>query len=206
MKKLTRGQARTERIPSWQAAAGFGCVKCALPLRAQAAVEVLAYSAFFMLVFVATVAIFFQQQSQGLTRAENAYAQEIAYGFADHIHTAFVAGPGFSQTVTIPNRLLGKPYIIALSFDPSPATTETGFVYVEWQGSSGNASFSAPTITTAYKPTTTGGVNNDNGFITIRANTSLIIIDSAYGQALCMKNKMESGANKITIEPAASCP
>jgi len=171
--------------------------------RAQAAVEVLAYSAFFMLVFVAVVAVFFQQQSQGLTRAENAYAQEIAYGVADHIHTAFVAGPGFSQTIAIPNKLLGKPYKIALSYGNNPATRETGFVYVEWRGPSGNASFSAPTITTAYKPTTTS--NNDTGFITLR-NSTFIVVDSAYNQTLCMRNIMESGANWITIQPASNCP
>jgi len=196
MEKLTQEQARTEQMR------GQAAVEQMVPAdgslrRAQAAVEVLAYSAFFMLVFVAIVAVFFQQQSQGLTRAENAYAQEIAYGFADHIHTAFVAGPGFSQKVDIPNRLLGKPYKIALSYGSDPASKETGFVYVEWQGSSGNASFSAPTITTAYTPVTSGN------FITIRANSSLIIIDSAYGQTLCMNNTMVSGADRITIKPCS---
>lgn len=165
-----------------------------LSVRAQAAVEVLAYASFFLLVFVATVAVFFQQQSQGITRAENAYAQEIAYGFADRINTAFVAGPGFSQEFYIPQNLLGKQYKIALSFDPNPATQETGFVYVEWKGASGEASFSAPSITTAYEPHTSGD------FITIR-NSNMIIIDSAYGQKLSMKNIMNSGANKITVEP-----
>jgi hypothetical protein len=168
--------------------------------RAQAAVEVLSYAAFFLLIFVATVAVFFQQQSQGLTRAENAYAQEIASGFADHIQTAFVAGPGFSQTFAIPKTLLGKPYKISLSAAPSPSSRETGFVYIDWQGPSGSASFSSPTITTAYSATAFGG------FITINSTTSKIVIDSQPGTLLCMQNTVESGKNLIKIGPASSCP
>ena len=49
----------------------------------------LAYAAFFFAVFVTAVIVFLQVQTQELTRAENAYAQEIAYGFADSVHTAF---------------------------------------------------------------------------------------------------------------------
>ena len=42
----------------------------------QAAVELLAYAAFFLLIFVSSVAVFSQQQAQGLVRAESAYAQQ----------------------------------------------------------------------------------------------------------------------------------
>ena len=108
---------------------------------------------FFLLVFVASVAIFLQQESQGLSRAESAYAQQIAGSFADSIQTAFVAGPGFSQQVSIPRDLLGKPYKIQVSYGPSAASTETGFVYVEWQGASGDASLSAPDDNDSYKVT-----------------------------------------------------
>lgn len=153
----------------------------------QAAVEVFSYAAFFLLVFVASAAVFLQQQSQGLTRAENAYAQEVADGFSDRINTAFVAGPGFSQQFSVPPNILGRPYQIQVSSGPSPASTETGFVYVVWQGSSGEASLSSPTITTDYK---------SNGLV--NATTGRITIDG--GQSICMQNINESGLNRIEIE------
>ncbi len=150
--------------------------------RAQAAVELMSYAAFFLLILVATIAIFFQTQSQETTRAENAYAQEIAYGFADHIRTAFIAGSGFSENFTIQPSILGKPYRILVSgYGASPASVETGIVYVEWQGPGGNASFSAPTVTAAYGVTTYGQ------FIT-HPPGNFIVIDSEYGQSLLMNN------------------
>ncbi len=170
-------------------------------LHAQAAVEVLAYAAFFLLIFVTTVAVFFQQQSQGLARAENAYAQEISHGFSDQIHTAFVAGPGFWQKFSIPKSLLGKPYRISISFAPTPASKETGFVYVDWKGPSGDTVFSSPTITTDY-----GATQTSDGFISVNATTGRITMDSAKGSALCMRNMVESGKNLIKIGPASSCP
>ena len=161
----------------------------------QAAVELLAYAAFFLLIFVSSVAVFSQQQSQGLTRAESAYAQQIALSFADSIQTAFVAGPGFSQQVSIPHDLLGKPYKLVLSKGLSPASTETGFVYVEWNGIRGNTSFSAPAITSAYSVTESGS------FIVLDTPTNQIIIDPNQGQQLCMRNTNEGGADKIGIGP-----
>ena len=172
--------------------------------RGQAAVEMLAYAAFFFAVFVTAVAIFLQVQTQELTRAENAYAQEVAYGFADSIQTAFVAGPGFSQQVSIPRDLLGKPYKIVLSKGLAPASAETGFVYVEWQGASGSTSVSEPTITAAYQ-----GTSTQDNFINATA-TDQITIDAqkSPGWQLCMRNIIVGGAEKIEINavhPPGSC-
>ncbi len=183
MQKRKTGQAAIESTSSTA-----GC------LRAQAAIEVFSYAAFFLLVFVATAAIFFQQQSQGITRAENAYAQEIADGFADRIHTTFVAGPGFSQEFSVPKNILGRPYILQVSAAPGPATVETGFVYVAWQGSSGNASLSSPTITTAYQAT-----GDAYSFVTVDAFRR-ITIDAPQGRALCMRN-----ANGVIIIGKSPC-
>ena len=83
--------------------------------RAQAAVELLAYAAFFLLAFVSVVAVFFQLQSQELSRAQHAYAQEISYSLADSIRTALVAGPGFWEEVDMAPNILGKPYNITIS-------------------------------------------------------------------------------------------
>lgn len=144
-------------------------------MHAQAAVEVLSYAAFFLLVFVVSVALFLQLQGQELTRAEYAFAQQVAYQFADYVHVAFVAGPGFSQTISMPPTLLGKDYNITVSRPSSStaagyqASTETGFAYVEWKSPSGTASVSAPTLTTAYDATLCDGigVNSETGFVEI---------------------------------------
>ncbi|HIH19609.1 TPA: hypothetical protein HA225_06605 [Candidatus Micrarchaeota archaeon] len=151
-------------------------------MRGQAAVEVLAYAAFFLLVFVTSVAIFLQLQEQELSRAENAFAQEVAYGFADHIETAFVAGKGFSQTVTLPSNIHGKPYIITVSKAERADLKETGFVYVDWQGPSRINSFSAPTITSSYDL-----LVDPSGFIS-NPNANSILINASKGLRVKIEN------------------
>ena len=118
----------------------------------------LAYAAFFFAVFVTAVAIFIQVQTQELTRAENAYAQEVAYGFADNIHTAFVAGPGFVESVSLPPDILGRRYLLFVSAAPDASAQETGLVYVNWESIGKNSSFSAPTVTASYIPTIDGSM------------------------------------------------
>ncbi|MFA6907524.1 MAG: hypothetical protein WC263_01730 [Candidatus Micrarchaeia archaeon] len=160
--------------------------------RAQAAVEMLAYAAFFFAVFVTAVAVFLQVQNQELTRAENAYAQEIAYGFADSIHSAFVAGPGFTESISVPRDILGKRYWLLLSRSSDASVQETGIAYVNWETFGKNASFSAPTVTSDYGLVDEG----QGGFVTASGN--FIIIDAAQGKAINISNaggmiKIEKG-------------
>ena len=155
--------------------------------RAQAAVELLAYAAFFFAVFVTAVAIFIQVQTQELTRSENAYAQEIAYGFADNIHTAFVAGPGFVESVSVPKDILGKRYWIMVSHSPNAADSETGTVYVEWLSDGKNMSFSAPTVTADYSY-----VGGAGGFVSNRTTANgkdFVEIDAAQGHMVNISNE-----------------
>lgn len=159
--------------------------------RAQAAVELLAYSSFFLIVLVGAVAIFFNLQSQEAERAQNAYAQEIAYGFADHVRTALIAGNGFSEEFYLSSDILGKPYRILLSSATSPSSRETGLVYVVWAGPSGyEASLSAPTVTAAYLPVT------DAHFI--KLDHDFIVINPSVWQ----KVRMGNSAGNITISKA----
>jgi len=169
---------------------GLGC-------HGQAAVEVLAYAGFFLLVFAAISAVLLSAQAQELSRAESAYAQEIAYAFADHVRTAFIAGPGFSQDIEIPSSLLGKPYVMRLSSagpsGPGMQIRETGFIYVEWQGQSDRSSFSAQAAASRfqakYDPQV---VRDDSGFILINASAGTRIrMSNAYG---------ENGENVIVVE------
>ena len=152
----------------------------------------LAYAAFFFAVFVTAVAVFLQVQSQEITRAENAYAQEIAYGFADSIHTAFVAGPGFVESVSVPKDILGKRYWLFVSMSSIPAAHETGIAYVNWESMGKNASFSAPTVTASYDLLDGGA----GGFVTKSGN--YIVIDASQGKVLNISNvggtiKIEKG-------------
>lgn len=167
--------------------------------KAQSAIEVISYGAFFLVLFIATIAILLQQQNQGLIRAENAFAQEVAFSIADSIHTAFVAGPGFSQIVKLPKDVLGKPYNISISFSSSPSSKETGFVYIELIGSSGRLSFSAPTITTSYSAHASGN------FIKVDSASERIIINPQQGDSLCIQNLVVGGKSIINIKPPSLC-
>lgn len=156
--------------------------------RGQAAVEALSYGAFFMLIFVGMVAVFLQMQSQDLTRAEYAYAQQIAYGFADRIYVTSLAGAGFVQTVAVPDDLLGKRYNITISRPQlgsgSQASLETGFVYVEWVASNGRwGSVSAPTITTKYERLmgVPGITNNSRDFVVIESGIGKLNLSNVNG-------------------------
>ena len=151
-------------------------------IRAQASVEMLAYLAFFLLVFVVTISTFFFLQSQETARAENAYAQQIAYSFADSIQRAFMAGPGFSQSVAIPPTLLGKPYSLAISHSGAAASAQTGIVYVWWDSPGQSGSFSATTITTNYEATTTPGfISNDVNLIRINSSIGSVNMTNSNG-------------------------
>lgn len=151
--------------------------------RAQAAIEVLSYAAFFFMVFVAAVSILLQVQGNEITRAENAYAQEIAYGFADNIHTAFVAGPGFVESVSVPKDILGKRYWIFVSKSSQASVHETGIAYVEWQSFGKNMSFSAATLTADYEY-----VGDSTGFVTESGNGNFIRIDAWQGKMINISN------------------
>jgi len=155
--------------------------------RAQAAVEALSYGAFFMLMFVGAIGIFLQLQSQDLSRAEYSYAQQIAYGFADHIYVTSIAGTGFVQTVSMPNDLLGRNYNLTIS-RPSDAIgaaqMETGFVYVDWVSPDGRvSSVSAPTITASYEFANSEGISaNDMRFVVIKSGIGRFNVSNVGGK------------------------
>jgi hypothetical protein len=168
--------------------------------RGQAAIEVLAYASFFLLVFVSITAVFLQAQNQEMTRAENAYAQQIAYAFADQVHTAAIAGPGFSQQVAIPPDLLGKPYTLRIS-SPQVAQqaniTESAFVYVEWQGQGNPESFPSPLSFNNFAAV------ESLPFISYLAPqqpnyVGFITIDSTSG-SVSMANTYDSSGNQVII-------
>jgi hypothetical protein len=142
----------------------------------------LAYASFFLFTFVAAVAVFFQLQAQEVSRAERSFAQELAFQLADQINTAFIAGSGFSQSVQITPLLLGKPYTITISRITSSTSKESGLVYVNWRGPSGQElTASAPTVTAAYNLTASSGY--------IRADTAnFIVVNSTIGN-LNMTNR-----------------
>lgn len=146
--------------------------------KGQAAIEVLSYAAFFLLVFVSSVAVFLQLQEQELSRAENAFAQQVAYQAADYIETAFIAGPGFAMNVSFPDSILGRPYTITISRPAGlggAGAVETGFVYIDWRGPVRTSSLSAPTVTADYSFTGSAGFiyNNSRDAILINASRGL---------------------------------
>lgn len=170
----------------------------------QAAVEVLAYASFFLLVFAVVSAVFLQMQSQELSRAETAYAQEIAYSLSDHVRTAFTAGGGFTEEITLPARLLGKQYSIRVSssadLPPETPVKETGFIYVDWQGASGRQSFSAPASTSVFRAVDSPPfISTDGNFISV---------DAGICQKLNISNVVDQrdGKNVLLFEEGSGCP
>ncbi|MCX8198025.1 MAG: hypothetical protein N3F07_02410 [Candidatus Micrarchaeota archaeon] len=157
----------------------------------QAAVEVISYSVLFLLMLLLSIAIFFYLQSQEIAKAENAYAQQIAYQLSDQINVAFVAGDGFWHTVRIPPDLLGKNYQFMVSRAyGQQAQNETGFVYVNWN--SGKSSVSAPAITASFGISSLGsGIGYSGDFIEINSTVSCLNISNQAGN--------------ITFGRAASC-
>jgi hypothetical protein len=146
----------------------------------------LAYAAFFFAVFVTAITVFLQVHGTELSRAESAYAQEVAYGFADAIQVAFVAGPGFSGSTSVPPSILGKPYMLYVSTSPYAGSSETGFVYVEWESAGRNASFSAPTVTADY-----GITQDQSGMVTLIDNgdSRFIAVNPLQGSVLNISNE-----------------
>ena len=184
-------KSHTNREPTQAADRCCSDSTASLLLRGQAAVELLAYAAFFFMVFVTAVVVFLQVQTQELTRSENAYAQEIAYGFADSIHTAFVAGPGFVESVSVPKDILGRRYWLLVSGSSDASAQETGLVYVNWESTNKNASFSAPTVTASYIHT--GDADN---MVTSPTGSNFIVIDPTKGDFLIIGNE----GNRIRIQ------
>ena len=156
-----------------QAAHGHALRVGNMKIKAQAAIELLSYAAFFLFTFVAATAVFFQLQSQELSRAERSLAQELAYQLADQINTAFIAGPGFSQAVQIRPTLLGKPYSFSISRITGATDKESGLVYVNWQDSSGQRTVSAPTVTAAYDLVVSSGYIGTDGSNFIMVNSTI---------------------------------
>ncbi len=90
--------------------------------RAQAAVEILTYMSFFLLVFVIISLSIISQVGQDISQREFSLSRSIAAQVADFVQLAMLAGPGFDATFQIPTKINGKPYSLNL--------TDGGSIYV----------------------------------------------------------------------------
>ncbi|MCX6769144.1 MAG: hypothetical protein NT051_00485, partial [Candidatus Micrarchaeota archaeon] len=80
----------------------------------------------------------------------------------------------FEETIRIPDKMLGKDYVIAVSKGQQASMQQTGFVYINWGANAGG--MSAPTITANYTCLTSR--NN----IWVIPNEDLIFINSSIGK------------------------
>ncbi len=92
------------------------------PLRAQAAVEILTYVGFFLLIFVVLSISIISQVGQDISQREFTLSRSIAAQVADDVQLALLAGPGFDATFPLPAKIDGKPYTLNL--------TDGGSIYV----------------------------------------------------------------------------
>ncbi len=91
--------------------------------KGQAAVEVLVYLGFFLLVFVSLSMMFMLQINQDIIQREYLLSRQVAAQVAVEVDMALEAGPGFNATFPVPTQVAGQPY--ALVF------TDAGSLYVQ---------------------------------------------------------------------------
>ncbi len=84
-------------------------------VRGQAAIEVLVYMGFFMLIFVSMSVMFLTQINQDVVQREYQLSQSIAGQIADDVMTAQLAGPGFNATFPVPGKISGRNYMLNFS-------------------------------------------------------------------------------------------
>ena len=87
----------------------------AIRVRGQAAIEVLVYMGFFMLVFVSLSVMFLSQIGQDVVQREYRLSQSISAQIADDVDTAQLAGPGFNATFPVPRQISRRNYMLNFS-------------------------------------------------------------------------------------------
>lgn len=134
MSKMKKGQAAVE----WAAPAACRLGKLSLAalaelrparLRGQAAVELLAYWAFFFLAFVALLAYLTSVSQARLASSQYEQASQYANELGGYYDFAFRAGNGFSGKFPLHKDILGRGY--GATFHSS------GNLYVEWEAPGG---------------------------------------------------------------------
>jgi hypothetical protein len=147
--------------------------------KGQAAIEMMAYAGFFLLVFIAFTYIFITQQASDLQSRQIDVAKGIGAGVASNADLAFLAGDGFYGRFPLQQDILGQPYTISFS--------SSGFVQVNWQGPTGEATFLYPTRSGAFKA---GGLYVSQQPVTRPDGTSVILVspDVSIGH-ITMRNQ-----------------
>jgi hypothetical protein len=146
--------------------------------RGQAAVEFFTYVGFFLLVFVGASFLFIQQQGQELKRNEFLFAKEIGSQFADDINFALASGDGFSGNFTCPKTIMDRQYNVTF--------TSSGFAYVSWNGTGGEATYAYALNTGDFEPKATGagdpvartGIDVSKGYFTLQNVNGTIYVDA----------------------------
>jgi hypothetical protein len=111
-------------------------------MRGQAAVEVLIYMGFFMLIFVSLLVLFLLQVNQDVVQRQQLLSQSTAAQVAQDVELAMLAGPGFNATFPIPDRIGGQPYELYFN--------DAGYMYINIT----NSNPAAP-VKTFYFPLST---------------------------------------------------
>lgn len=99
--------------------------------RGQAAVEVLIYMGFFMLVFVSLTVLFLMQVNQDVVRRQQQVSRSVAEQVAQDVELATLGGPGFNATFPISDRIAGQPYELYFN--------DAGYMYINLTNSNPDA-------------------------------------------------------------------
>ena len=132
--------------------------------RGQAALELIVFFGFMILVFTVFLILFLPRTAQDVKQQKWLLGIETARLFAGEINLAVAAGDGYARNFTFPTTIAESiPYAI---------TIRSGFVELDMStGSSEVFSYSAPTLTQNVTGLGAGGVNIvdvSQGFVFIR--------------------------------------
>jgi len=120
------------------------------PVRGQAAIEVLVYMGFFMMIFVSLSVMFLSQINQDVVQREYRLSQSIAAQIADDVNTAQLAGPGFNATFPIPRQISGRNYFLNFS--------DQGILSIQLQPKGKDLAFTQYNVTTFTFPLSTRNI------------------------------------------------
>ncbi len=99
--------------------------------RGQAAIEIMVYVGFFLMVFVVINLFFILQVSQDISQRQYTLSQSSAAQVAEDLQMALSAGPGFSYNFSIPTSISGRSYSVNI--------TNSSSIYVQVEGGPGGA-------------------------------------------------------------------
>lgn len=102
--------------------------------KGQVAIEFFLYAGVFLFVLLAAFSIITLMQNSEIPLREAIVAREQGETIAEALRLSSIAGPGFSYDMSIPQKLLGRPYEVVFDL-------ENSLFVLTWQSSGGEVNY-----------------------------------------------------------------